>query len=54
MRLIFAILATIAAISLHGCGQTGPLHLPDQVQPKADPDEEFDVQPAKQRSSRQP
>lgn len=54
MRLFLAILATFAAVSLCGCGQTGPLHLPDQVQPKADPDNEFDVQPAKQRSSRQP
>jgi predicted small lipoprotein YifL len=54
MRLLLAILATIAAVSLCGCGQTGPLHLPDQIQPKADPDNEFDVQPAKQRSSRQP
>ena len=54
MRTFFAILATIASIGLSACGQTGPLHLPDQVQPKADPDAEFDAQPAKQRPSRQP
>ncbi len=54
MRTIFAILATIAAFSLTACGQTGALHLPDQPQPKADPDSEFDVQPAKSPSSRKP
>lgn len=54
MRTFFAILATIATISLSACGQTGPLHLPDQAQPKADPDSEFDAQPAQQQPSRKP
>ncbi len=54
MRTLFAILATIAAISLAACGQTGALHLPDQAQPKNDPDGEFDVQPAKTQPYRKP
>ncbi len=54
MRTFFAILATIAAFGLTACGQTGPLHLPDQPQPKASQDSEFDVQPAQSSSSRKP
>ncbi len=54
MRTFFAILAMIAAFGLTACGQTGPLHLPDQPQPKASQDSEFDVQPAQSSSSRKP
>lgn len=54
MRTFFAILATIAVLSLSACGQTGTLYLPDQPQPKANPDSEFDVQPAKSQPVRQP
>ena len=54
MRTFFAILATIAALGLAACGQTGALHLPDQAQPKNDPDQEFDVQPANSQPYRKP
>ncbi len=42
------ILAAIAALVVAGCGQTGPLYLPDTPPPKSKEDSEFDVQPARQ------
>ncbi len=50
MHRIFAILA---AILVAGCGQTGPLYLPDSPPPKSSPDNEFDPQPTRKPSSSQ-
>ena len=45
MRKFLCILAMIAAFGLTACGQVGPLHLPEQLPPKTDPDTGVDVQP---------
>ena len=42
------------AVTQRACGQSGPLHLPDQAQPKAERDSEFDVQPAMSHPTRKP
>lgn len=62
MQRFLFILAAIAVVGVAGCGQTGPLYLPDTPPPKNKEDSEFDVQPAGQApaqpstqpSSRQP
>lgn len=62
MQRFLSILAAIAVAGVAGCGQTGPLYLPDTPPPKNKEDSEFDVQPASQPpaqpstqpSSRQP
>lgn len=46
------ILAAIATVVVAGCGQTGPLYLPDTPPPKNKEDSEFDVQPARQSAPR--
>lgn len=48
MQRLLLILAAIAFVSIAGCGQTGPLYLPDTPPPKSKDDSEFDVQPARQ------
>ncbi len=62
MQRFLSILAAIAALGVAGCGQTGPLYLPDTPPPRNTQDSEFDAQPARQSpaqtdtqpSSRQP
>lgn len=44
----------LAAILVAGCGQVGPLYLPDSPPPKNSPDSESDPQPPLQRTSPQP
>lgn len=46
MQRFLFILATIAALGIAGCGQTGPLYLPNTPPPKSKDDSEFDVRPA--------
>jgi len=48
------ILAAIALFGLSACGQTGPLYLPDRPTPSTKTDTEFDAQPAKPDTTRQP
>jgi predicted small lipoprotein YifL len=48
MQRFLFILAAIAALGVAGCGQTGPLYLPDTPPPKSKDDSEFDAQPAGQ------
>jgi len=48
------ILAAIALFGLSACGQTGPLYLPDRPAPSTKTDSEFDAQPAKPDTTRQP
>ncbi len=54
MQRFLLILAAIAFVSIAGCGQIGPLYLPDTPPPKSKDDSEFDAQPSTQPSSRQP
>lgn len=48
MQRFLFILAAIAIVGVAGCGQTGPLYLPDTPPPKSKDDNEFDAQPAGQ------
>lgn len=54
MRKLHFILTAIALFSLAGCGQYGPLYLPDRPAPRDKQDSEFDALPPKLDKSRQP
>jgi predicted small lipoprotein YifL len=57
MQRFLLILAAIAFVGIAGCGQIGPLYLPDTPPPKSKDDSEFDAQPARQspaQPSKQP